>query len=60
MRDNTETTNQTRCWKCDGILSLETSIDQHSAESVQLLHCLRCGRRWLGGKWLRDSKPGRR
>src|SRR5690348_6282569 len=56
MEDNTEKAIPMRCWKCDGILSPETAIDRHSAVSVQLLHCLSCGRRWLEGKWVRESK----
>ena len=33
-----------RCWKCDGNLHPETTIDLHTGVPLETLLCLNCGR----------------
>ena len=42
-----------RCWKCQGLLKVETVIDWHTNLSILQFVCLRCGRPWPAGVKLR-------
>ncbi|HTL62091.1 MAG TPA: hypothetical protein VL261_10635, partial [Nitrospira sp.] len=39
-----------RCWKCNGPLRDETTLDPHSGLFVREFVCLGCGRRWCSGE----------
>ena len=38
-----------RCYRCDGFLWPDTTLDLHTGVSIHELVCLNCGRRWYPG-----------